>query len=123
MTIEELKACTKVTDSQLNFQIQEEDIFKLSAYFDNVESYLVHLGLSPSQQTDIKDLAFRTKDTQIAMSEALKLWREPNPYAATYRALVEVLLDLGKGTVAVNVCTYLSSKCKYLSSALLLFRD
>ena len=111
MTIEELKACTKVTDSQLDSQIQERDLYKLSALFDNVESYLVHLGLTPSQRTDIKDLAYR-RGTQIAMSEALRLWREPNPYTATYRALVEVLVDLGKGGVAVEVCNYLSSKCE-----------
>ena len=71
----------------------------------------MHLGLTPSQQADIKDLAFR-RGTQIAVSEALRLWREPNPYTATYRALVEVLLDLGKGEVAVEVCTYLTSKCQ-----------
>ena len=109
MTIEELKAHTKVTASQLNSQIQESDLLKLSACFDNVESYLVHLGLTPSQRTDIKDLALR-RGTQIAMSEALRLWREPNPYTATYRALVEVLLDLGNGEVAMEVCTYLTSK-------------
>ena len=109
MTIEELKDHTRVTDSQLNSQIQERDLLKLSSHFDNVESYLVHLGLTPNQRTDIKDLALR-RGTQIAMSEALRLWREPNPFTATYRALVEVLLDLGKGEVAVEVCAYLTSK-------------
>ena len=108
MTIEELKAHAKLSDSQLNCPIQEKDIVILSAHFDNVESYLAHLGLTPSQQTDIKDLAFR-KGTQNAMTEALKLWREPNPLKATYRALVEVLVDLRKGTVAVEVCKYCST--------------
>ena len=111
VTIEELMSNTKVTESQLNSQMEEKDILKLAAYFDNVENYLVHLGLTLSQRTDIKDLAFR-RGTQTAMSEALRLWREPNPYTATYRALVKMLLDLGKGEVAVEVCTYLSSKCE-----------
>ena len=111
MTINELKTCINVTDSQLDNQIQRKDLFKLSGYFDNVDTYLDHLGLSRSQQTDIKDLAFR-RGTQIAMSEALRLWREPNPYTATYRALVEVLLNLKKGGVAVEVCSYLNSKCE-----------
>ena len=100
-----------MTDSQLDSPIKEQDIFKLSSFFDNVESYLVDLGLAPSHQTDIKNLV-HTRGTQIAMSEALKLWRQPNPYKATYRALVEMLLNLGKGTVAVNVCAYLSSECE-----------
>ena len=101
-----------MTDTQLDSPIEEKDIIKLSSYFDN---YLVHLELTTSQQTDIKNLV-HTRGTQIAMSEALRLWREHNPFDATYRALVKVLLDLGKGTVAVDVCTYLSSKCKCLSS-------
>ena len=111
VTIEELKDHTKVTDFQLDTQIEEEDIFSISAHFSNVESYLGCLRLTPSQRTDIKDLV-HIRGTQIAMSEALRLWREPNPYKATYRALVELLLNLGKGKVAIDVCNYLSSKCK-----------
>ena len=112
VTIEELMSNTKVTKSQLDSQIEEEDILELATHFDNVENYLVHLGLTPSQRADIRYLTFRT-DTQTAMSKALRLWRESNTYTATYRALVEILLDLGKGEVAVEVCTYLSSKCEY----------
>ena len=106
VTIEELKAHTKVTDILLDSQLQEKDLFPLSALFDNIEIYFVHLGLTPSQRTDIKDLAFR-RDTQTAMSEALRLWREPNPYTATYRALVTILLKLNKGDIAIQVCNYL----------------
>ena len=101
-----------MTDAQLDCQILKKDFLKLSIHFDNVETYLVHLGLNPSQQRDIKDLAV-TRGTQIAMSEALRRWREPNPYTATYRMLVKILLDLGKGEVAVRVCNYLSLKGKY----------
>ena len=107
MTIEELKTRTKVTDCQLNQTIQEEDMFELAAYFDNVENYLVHLGLNRSQQTDIKDLAIR-QGTQIAMSQALRLWWQPNPFIATYRTLVEILLQLNKELVAFEiVCDFL----------------
>ena len=108
-TVNELKTHLKVTDNDLNLQIEEEDMLKISAHFESVENYLVHLGLSVSQQTDIKDLASR-RGTQIAMCKALGLWREPNPYAATYRALLEKLLDLGKGEVAAKVCAHLKSK-------------
>ena len=114
LSIQELKTHTRVTDSQLNCQIQEKDFQILSVYFDNVETYLAHLRLNSSQQTDIKDLALR-RGTQVAMIEALRLWREPNPYTATYRVLVEILLDLKKGELAVRVCEYLiSSKGEYL---------
>ena len=110
-TMNELKTHLELTNYQLNLQIEEEDMLKISAHFENVESYLVQLGLSTSQQTDIKDLASR-RGTQIAMCEALRLWSEPNPYAATYRALLDRLIDLGKGEVAAKVCSYLKSKCR-----------
>ncbi len=45
-----------MTDSQLDEQIQQKDMFKLSAYFGSVEDYINYLELTPSQQTDIKDL-------------------------------------------------------------------
>ena len=110
MNIEELKAHTKVTDCQLNRTIQEEDMFELAAYFDNVENYLVHLGLNRSQQTDVKALAI-SRGTQTAMSHALRLWRQPNPFNATYRTLVEILLLLDKQAVALEVCDYLAVQC------------
>ena len=109
MTIETLQLATKVTDSQLDYLITKEDITKLATNFDCVENYLDHLRLAPCQQTDIKDLAFR-RNVQIAMIEALRLWREPNPCIATYRALLELLMDLGKGEVALRVCSYLKNK-------------
>ena len=114
LTIEELKAHLNLTDSQLDYQIQEKDFFKLSAHFDSVDDYLPYFGLTPSQQADINDLRFR-KGTQSAMSEALRQWRKSSPFKATYKALVEVLLEVEKGEVAVAVCTYLSSKREFIS--------
>ena len=96
-----------VSNTQLNTEIIEHDLHSLAEYFDNVETCLYSLGLKPGQQTDIKDLAHRS-NTKTAMVEALKLWRQPNPFAATFRALLEILLDLERGDVAVKVCQYIS---------------
>ncbi len=81
-------------------------MYVLASCFDNVENYLDQLGLTPSQQTDIHDLAVR-QDIQTAMAKALKLWRAPNPFVATFRALLIILLDLKKGDVAVRVCQHI----------------
>ena len=83
------------------------DINKLANCFDNVESYLDKLQLTPGQQTDIKDLAIR-QSTRTAMAEALRLWRQLDPFAATFRALLKILLTLRKGDVAVRVCQYIT---------------
>ncbi len=103
MTIEELKKHTKVTDSQLDTEIEDSHIRSISEYFENVDDYVMLLGLKPSQQTDVKDLAIR-KSTQTAVCEMLKLWRRPNPLTATYRALIETLLRANKGDIAVKLC-------------------
>ena len=117
LTIEKLKQETGIDDSQLTTMIREEDINKIAGLFDNVETYLDMLGLLPAQQTDVKDTVVR-HSTEQAMIKALKLWRQPNPYNATFKALIEILLDLRRGDVAINVCQYITEnipKCKQLS--------
>ena len=109
LTIEELKKRTGVTDAQLDTQITEHDFSDLAGCFDEVDTYLYKLKLTPAQHTDIKDLACR-RNTTVAMTETLKLWCQPNPFAATFRALLEVLLELRRGDVAVKVCQYITSR-------------
>ena len=111
LTIEGLMRRTGVNSTQLDTEIIEHDLHSLAECFDNVETYLDKLGLNAGQQTDIKDLAYR-KGTNIAMIEALKLWRQPNPFACTFRALLRILLDLNRGDVAVKVCQYIKDKVR-----------
>ena len=49
------------------------------------------------------------------MDKALRLWRKANPGAATYRALVEIVLRMGvNGTViAEEVCKFSALKCEH----------
>ncbi len=109
LTIAALMTGTGVSDTQLDTEIIKYDLYNLAACFDNVDTYLLKLQLTPGQQTDIKDLAFR-QSTQIAMAEALKLWRAPNPLVATLRSLLTILLDLKRGDVAVSVCQYVADR-------------
>ena len=103
MTIEELNEHAKVTDSQLDTEIKETDMIILAAHFDNVDTYAVQLGLSPAEQSDVR-IAQLANGTQVAMDKALRLWKQHNPGAATYRALVEILLRLGKEELAFKMC-------------------
>ena len=109
LTLEKLKRETGVDDSQLGTMIREEDINKIAVHFGHVEMYLDRLGLEPFQWTIVKDMAY-THNTALAMAEALKLWRQPDPYAATFQALLEILLDLRRGDVAVRVCQYITEE-------------
>ncbi len=111
MTIEELKERTKVTDSQLDTEIEETDMIVLADHFDNIETYSTLFELTDSKKQDVIDEKIRY-DTQTAMSLAMKLWRRRNPAAATYRALVEIVLSLRKVDVATKVCEFLVCKCE-----------
>ncbi len=103
VTIAELKERTKVTDSQLETEIKETDMLDVAAHFDNVETYPVMLGLNPAEQKDVKYALF-LNDMQTAMFHTLKVWRQHNPGAATYRALVDIALDMGKNELAQKMC-------------------
>ena len=72
------------------------------------------MGLDPGQKTDIKDLA-KDKGTKTAIVKALKLWRQPNPIAATFRALLWILIHLRKGDIAIKVCRYIKSNYPSIS--------
>ena len=109
LTIEQLQRETAIDDAQLAVTIGEEDIIKIAPLFDEVEAYLDKLKLLPAQQTDVKDVAYRHSTAQ-GMTKALKLWSQPNPYNATFRALLEILLDMRRGDVAVGVCRYITEK-------------
>ena len=97
----------RIDETQLDTKIREEDLYDLAGCFDYVETYLDKLRLNSAQQADIHDLAVR-KGIQIAMNQALKLWRQPNPLSATFKSLIEILLDLRRGDVAVSVCQYIT---------------
>ena len=120
VTIEELKDRTNVTDSQLNTEIEERDMILLASYFKvKLETLSVQLGLGPAAQQDVKDTKLQY-DNQTAVDEALRLWRKANPGAATYRALVEIVLRMGiNGTaIAEEVCKIAASiDGKYIYSA------
>ena len=84
LTVSDLVRRTGVSETKLDTEIIENDLYNLAGCFDNVDTYLDKLGLIPPQHSDIKDLAVR-RGTQVGMCEALRLWRQPNPYQATFR--------------------------------------
>lgn len=107
--MDRLKIEADISDTQLDTKITQHDLCDLGGYFENIENYIDKLGLTPGQQTAVKDLAIH-RNIQIAMTEALRLWCRPNPYAATFRALLEILLDLSRGDVAEKVCRYINQE-------------
>ena len=106
LTIEDLLKEVEISESMLAVMLREEDIYELAGCFDCVDSYLSKLGLTAGQQTQVEELALR-RDIQTAMMKALQFWCQPNPFRATYKALLEILLSLKRGDVAKRICQYI----------------
>ena len=97
-----------ISREQMDCKIEERDIMILAGYFDDVNFYLSVMGLSTSEQVDVRKIS----SNQIAMAECLSLWRRHNSSTATLRALLDILLRLGKEEIATKVCDYYHPKQK-----------
>ena len=58
-------------------------------------------GLLPSKQTDTEIIS--RHNTAEATKEALKVWWQQNPYHATFKTLLNILLEQRIGDVATDI--------------------
>lgn len=107
--IDSLRIQYELTYSNLDAEIETQDMPYLAKYFDNDRKYFELLGLNPSEQNDIK-LRTATYDTRTAMIQALELWKKHNPYAATHRKLIKMFIEMDNREGADGVCIYLRDK-------------
>ena len=94
-----------LTDEQLNSEIVRSEFPNLAKHFDGVIIYSHAMGLAPADQTDVNEL-FHKRGTQAAMTECFNIWNQHNPFAATYGALLELLLRLRKDKIADLICQH-----------------
>ncbi len=99
-----------IDHSLLKNEIEETELGFLAIHFDNVENYMQLLGLSPPEQTDVKNLVIH--GTHTAMIKCLSLWRRRDPAGATYRVLVKLLQDMRKYDIASQVWKHCQEKFK-----------
>ncbi len=100
-----LKERTDITDAQLDFRLEESELWELAGHLGNYEFYIgVHeFGLNEADKADLKTCA-SANGNQFAMKNALKKWLDVSSDKVTYRLLVKILKKLRKGTVAEAVC-------------------
>ncbi len=109
--LQELMRQYNLSEEQLNREINS-DFFYLAIYFDSVLMLSTALGLAPAEEADVNRLYY-SKGTQAAMMECLKIWKEHNSSQATYRALLDIALSLGKEDTADKICRQLTQR-KYI---------
>ncbi|XP_064389434.1 uncharacterized protein LOC135337431 isoform X3 [Halichondria panicea] len=107
VALQELMRRYKLTDEQLNSEIRNSDCSYLAIYFDDVEIYSNVMELASAEQADVKRLC-HSEGTRAAMVKCLKIWKEHNSSQATYRALLDIALSLGKGDTADKICRQLT---------------
>ena len=98
-----------LTNEQLDSEIEVTDTPEIALCFDDVEIYSTAMGLAPAEQADVKE-SRRLYDTQTAMMNCLQIWKRHNPSRATYRALLDIVLKLGKGDTAHKICQQLTQR-------------
>ncbi|XP_064389438.1 uncharacterized protein LOC135337431 isoform X7 [Halichondria panicea] len=94
-------------DEQLNSEIKKADTPFIAEYFDNAELYSSAMGLTPAEQADVKRL-YHSEGVQTAMMKCLQVWKQHNSSRSTYRALLDIVLRLGKGDTADKICQQLT---------------
>ena len=114
LSVEEFVERGEVTNEQLDKRIQEDDLHQLAGYFSSTEQYLPKFKLLPAQVADV-DRILNQKGTQAAMRTALKHWKTQNPFTATFKELIKIMLSLNppEGDIAANICQYLKEQGKY----------
>ncbi|XP_064398620.1 uncharacterized protein LOC135345186 isoform X3 [Halichondria panicea] len=108
VTIEELMERHHLTRAQLNRELGDRDSVLLAKDFDNIRLYPELMNLDSAEKQDV--LNTLCTSSQVAMSQCLSFWTKHNPLNATYIALLKIILELGAGKTADNVCRYLAKK-------------
>ena len=112
VTLQKLMRRYNLTDEQLNREIGNSDFPSLAIYFDDVDIHSNAMGLAPAEQADVKRV-YHSEGIQAAMMKCLKIWKQRNSSRATYRALLDIVLRLGKEETADKICQQLTQR-KYM---------
>ena len=111
VTLPDLKAKFHLSQKQLDQQVSEDHLLEVSMIIDNHQVLGPHLGLpGPAMATINPNL-----DITLQRMQMLQMWRQRYAYNATYNAIIEILLKLGKAQQARCVCELLT-KCKYYTA-------
>ena len=74
-----------------------------------MDLYINSLDLTAGDKSYVKKIA-GSSGNQIAMITALTLWKECEPWNATFKAIIDIMLSLKKGSDARKVFQYLAGE-------------
>ncbi len=107
VTLFNLRIHIGLTNSQLDKLIEEEDTINLAEFFeDHVALYIDLFALSAAEKGDV----LKEDKTKTAVALLLKLWIQSDPFSASFRKILIILLKMGKESIARSVCEYVKGK-------------
>ena len=101
ITAEELAKEAGLPLECLDRSFDEKYVHLLSGFCDRWESIGYGLQLTKSDISGVKD---DSPDTEVRRIVMLQTWKERFAHKATYRALIEALLQSGRAQQALNMC-------------------
>ena len=100
ITLEELLEEVGLHCEKLNNSISDDHLRAIAIFLTSWRKVATYLGLS---ENDLDDVEREEKDEQDKRVKALQKWKGKFGFKATYRMLVEVLLQLAKADIAEKV--------------------
>ena len=109
ITLEELLEEVGVHPEKLNESVSDDHLRAIAIFLTSWWRVATYLGLS---ENDLGDVEQEGKDEQDKRLKVLQIWKGKFGFKATYRMLVEVLLQLAKADIAEKICHLLKGKSK-----------
>ena len=100
ITLKELLKEVSVCPEKLNESISDDHLREIAIFLTSWRKVATYLELG---QNDLDDVGQEGKDEQDKRLKALQIWKGKFGFKATYRKLVEVLLQLAKADIAEKV--------------------
>ena len=93
-----------MTDEQLDQPIPEHKLFDIARLIPNWYDYAGTSGLELDEGDKLSITTDgRLYDNSLRTQRALEIWHKRNPYAATYRCILNMCLQRRHGNVAVKI--------------------
>ena len=103
----------QLSQGQLEEEVSEEHLRKISRIIADHQIVGPELGLTPQEMTTISSNYVNNQELQ--KQEVLRKWKQEFVWNATYRNLIEAFLKCGRADHARDVCKLLTESTQVLA--------
>lgn len=105
LTLLDIAERYNISDTCLDGECSDEHIDEFSKYCVEWEQIANHLKLKETTVSDLRSIP----NGDLRRSKLLRQWKSQFAFKATYRVLVQALVDVGRGDYACSICETLST--------------